>query len=122
MLFVALGRTDSESGLWPLVIARFVSVPLLLVVGGVARVRVARDRDSLRIAMIAGGFDMAANALYLFAVRGGMLSVVAVVASLYPASTVALAFAVDKERISRWQAIGLGAAAAALVLVSLSGA
>jgi drug/metabolite transporter (DMT)-like permease len=49
-----------------------------------------------------------------------MLTIVAVVASLYPASTVALAYVLDKERLTRWQAIGLGAAAVALVLVSLS--
>ena len=69
---------------------------------------------------VAGVFDMAANVLYLEAVRGGMLSVVAVVASLYPASTVALAFAVDKERVGRWQAVGMALAVPALVLVTLS--
>jgi drug/metabolite transporter (DMT)-like permease len=57
---------------------------------------------------------------YLAAVRTGLLSIVAVVASLYPASTVALAYVVDKERVSKWQAVGLGAAAVALVLVTLS--
>ena len=67
-----------------------------------------------------GIVDMGANVLYLLAVRGGMLAIVAVVASLYPASTVALAFTIDKERLTRWQAVGLGAAALALVLVSLS--
>ncbi len=69
---------------------------------------------------MAGVFDMGANVLYLIAVRGGMLAIVAVVASLYPASTVALGVGVDKERIGRWQGIGLAASAAALVLVSLS--
>ncbi|MTA14183.1 MAG: EamA family transporter, partial [Actinobacteria bacterium] len=63
--------------------------------------------------------DMAANLAYLEAVRGGMLSVVAVVSSLYPASTVALAFALDRERVDRWQGVGMGLAAAALVLVTL---
>ena len=63
---------------------------------------------------------MGANALYLLAVRGGMLSVVSSVAALYPATTVALAFGIDKERVTRWQGIGLVAAAAALVLVSVS--
>ncbi|CAB4582329.1 unannotated protein [freshwater metagenome] len=62
---------------------------------------------------------MAANLAYLEAVRGGMLSVVAVVSSLYPASTVALAFALDRERVDRWQGVGMGLAAAALVLVTL---
>ena len=37
------------------------------------------------------------------------------------ASTVAMAFAVDRERVTRWQSVGLGLAAAALVLASLLG-
>lgn len=120
LLFVALDRTDPDSGMWPLVIARLASVPLLVLLATAVGARLVRHRPSLRLAALAGVFDMGANVLYLEAVRGGMLSIVAVVASLYPASTVALAFIVDKERIGRWQAIGLGAAALALVLVSVS--
>lgn len=120
LLFVALDRADSDSGLWPLVIARFASVPMLLILSGATGARPVRHRASMQIAVVAGVFDMGANVLYLLAVRGGMLSIVSVVSSLYPASTVALAFAVDKERLTKWQAIGLGAAALALVLVSLS--
>lgn len=120
LLFVALDRTDPDSGMWPLVIARLTSVPLMFAVGALARVRVAPHRPSLKIAVVAGVFDMGANVLYLLAVRGGMLAVVSVVASLYPATTVALAFGIDKERVTRWQSIGLGAAALALVMVSLS--
>ena len=72
------------------------------------------------MAVAAGVFDMGANVLYLAAVRGGMLAIVSVVASLYPASTVALAFTIDKERLTKWQTTGLVAAAVALVFVSLS--
>ena len=118
-LFVALDRTDPMSGTWPLLIARLASVPLLLVLIGVRRVRPTADRGSLGVALLAGAFDMAANALYLEAVRQGMMSLVAAVSSLYPASTVALASVVDKEQIDRSKAIGLAAAGAALVLVSV---
>lgn len=120
VLFVFLERTDGDSGMWPLLIARFASVPFLSAIVVATRTRAVRHRTSLMIAVVAGAFDMGANLLYLEAVRAGMLSVVAVVASLYPASTVVLAYAIDKERISRWQYIGMAAAAAALVLVSLS--
>ena len=120
LLFVAFDRTDPDSGMWPLLIARFASVPMLLVVGSLARVRPVRDRSSLRLSVLTGVFDLGANVLYLLAVRGGMLAVVSAVASLYPATTVALAFGFDKERVTRWQGAGLAAAAAALVLVSVS--
>ncbi|MEN9646832.1 MAG: hypothetical protein RL238_3501 [Actinomycetota bacterium] len=120
LLFVALDRADADSGMWPLLIARIASVPMLLVLAGVRGLRLVRDRPTLSIAVVAGVFDMGANVLYLAAVRGGMLSVVSVVASLYPASTVALAFAIDKERVGRWQAVGMALAVPALVLVTLS--
>ncbi len=120
LLFVAFERTDPDSGMWPLLIARFASVPMLLLIGAFARVRPVRDRPSLQLSVVSGVFDMGANVLFLLAVRGGMLAVVSAVASLYPATTVALAFGIDKERVTRWQGIGLVAATAALVLVSVS--
>lgn len=120
LLFVALDQADSDSGVWPLVIARFASVPMLIGLAALTRSRPAHHKGSLQLAVAAGVFDMGANALYLAAVRGGMLSIVSVVASLYPASTVALAFTIDKERLTKWQTLGLVAAALALVLVSLS--
>lgn len=120
-LFVCLERADGDSGMWPLLVMRIVSVPMLAVL--LLRRRSGErggDRRSLVLSLVAGTFDMGANVLYLLAVREGMLSLVAVVASLYPAATVALAAGVDDERVSRPQAIGLVVAAAALVMVTLS--
>ena len=119
VLFVALDRTDPDSGLWPLVAARATSVPMLFVICMVLGARVGDKRSVLGLAVIAGFLDMAANLAYLEAVRGGMLSVVAVVSSLYPASTVALAFVFDRERMNRWQGVGMGLAGLALVMVTL---
>ena len=58
---------------------------------------------------------MIANGLYLAAVRQGQLSLVATLASLYPASTVLLARVVLGERLGRWQMVGVEAAGAAIV-------
>ncbi len=120
LLFVAFDQADHDAGMWPLAIARFASVPMLLVLAFVTGQRPGQHRASMMIAVVAGVFDMGANGLYLVASRGGLLSVVAVVASLYPASTVALAATVDKERIGRWQAVGMVMAVLALVMVTLS--
>ena len=117
-LFVLLSRTSSDSGLWPLLAARVVSVPILVVLVLATRARPGADRRLLALATVAGVLDMTANVLYLSASRRGLLSIVAVISSLYPASTVAMAFAVDRERVTRSQALGLGLAAVALVLVT----
>ncbi|MFT3854318.1 MAG: DMT family transporter [Ilumatobacteraceae bacterium] len=118
-LFVLLSHTSDDSGLWPLVAARLVSVPILVVLVTATRARPGGDRRILGLAVLTGILDMTANVLYLGAVRRGLLSIVAVISSLYPASTVAMAFAIDRERVTRSQAIGLGLAAVALVLVTL---
>jgi uncharacterized membrane protein len=62
---------------------------------------------------------MTANGLFLTATYTGLLSVVAPIASLYPASTVILALLVDREPVRPAQAAGLCLAATALVLVNL---
>ncbi|MFN8023601.1 MAG: EamA family transporter [Acidimicrobiales bacterium] len=119
LLFVALDRTDPDSGFWPLVAARAASVPLLFVMCLGMRARPSRQRSALALAGAAGALDMLANLLYLAASREGLLSIVAVVASLYPASTVVLAFVIDRERVNRWQSVGMAMAVGALVLVTL---
>ncbi len=119
LLFVALDRTDADSGLWPLVAARVSSVPLLLVIVAATGARLGAQRRTLALAVVAGVLDMTANVLYLEAVRGGLLSIVSVVSSLYPASTVMLALVLDRERVNRWQATGIAVAAVALVFVTL---
>ena len=74
------------------------------------------------LAAVTGVLDMLANVLYLLAVQRGLLSVVVVIAALYPVSTVVLAFTLDREQVSRSQAAGMVMALGALVLVSVSGA
>jgi drug/metabolite transporter (DMT)-like permease len=65
-----------------------------------------------------GTFSLLANLAYVEATRLGALTIVAVVVSMYPASTVVLASVVDGERVSRAQGVGLGLAGVALVLVT----
>jgi drug/metabolite transporter (DMT)-like permease len=74
-------------------------------------------RSVLKTAVACGVLDMLANALYLLASRGGPLSVVVTLASLYPASTVVLARAVMGERLSRRQNAGVVCALTAVVLI-----
>ena len=117
--FVALDRTAHDSGFWPLLSSRVTSVPLLLAIVVFTGARAGKERSLLVLAAAGGVLDVTANALYLAATRNGLLSIVAVVGSMYPASTVLLAFAVDRERVNRWQAFGMVLAGVALVLVTL---
>jgi drug/metabolite transporter (DMT)-like permease len=118
-IFIALARTDAGSGLWPLVAARAASLPVVATVIVAARPGRGAIRSVLWLVVASGVLDMAANWFYLEASHRGLLSIVAVIASMYPVSTVCLAFGLDHERVSRSQAVGLACAATALALVSL---
>ena len=72
----------------------------------------------IRLALGAGLADALATVLLVLAVQRGPLSLVGVLVSLYPASTVVLARVVLAERVGRAQAVGLGLAAAAVAMIA----
>jgi drug/metabolite transporter (DMT)-like permease len=119
LLFVFLDRTSDESGLWPVYIARWIAIPTLLVAHRTRRDRRPLTRVTGWLGVMVGVLTTAANASFLEATRRGLLSVVAVVVSMYPASTVLLATVLDGERVRRPQAVGLVLAGVALALVTL---
>jgi len=118
---LSFAQTGSEAGMWPLLIARLVSVTLfaVLAIAGGRSIRMPAPVTAL--AILAGGMDMLANALYLLATRQGPLSIVVTLSSLYPASTVLLARIVLGERLQPWQITGVGCALAAVVLIVSGG-
>ena len=117
VFFVCLAQTAADAGLWPLISARVsIAVAALAAVATRSSLRPAPG-SSGRIALV-GLLDTAANLLYLLASRQGLLSLVAVVVSLYPASTVLLARFVLQERLTARQLVGLGAAAAGVALIA----
>lgn len=122
LIFVCLAQTSSVSGLWPLVGQRLVSVPTAAVVALVLKHRTPLRGNVLRLALLCGVLDTAANGLYLISVRHGLLSLVAVITALYPVSTVMLALRLDHERLHRSQIAGLVLAAFSLVMVGYASA
>ncbi|HRW36725.1 MAG: DMT family transporter [Acidimicrobiales bacterium] len=121
MFFVVLHQAGDGAGLWPLLGARLVSVPLLLVLARRQAAALAwTDPSTLPRVLLSGTLDMAANIAYLLALRHGMLSVVAAITGLYPASTVLLAQAHLDERLHRTQLTGLATAAVAAVLIAVA--
>lgn len=119
LFFVALSETGDDSGLWPLLGARWSSVVVmgLLAAGGRLRAPLPRG-GTARLVAGAGVFDGAGNVLYLLAIREGLLSVTSVLSSLYPVATVALAWLVLRERFAPLQRIGLAVAVPAAVLMA----
>jgi drug/metabolite transporter (DMT)-like permease len=75
------------------------------------------DREMVMIAFV-GFTDVAANGLYGLASGRGLVSVVSVLASLYPAVTVVLARVIENERMRRIQGAGVLLALAGVVLLA----
>ncbi len=118
LFYVAIAKTSMNANLWPLVTARGASVAVLLAVSAALR-RVPSFGAASALAIVgAGVFDVSANALYLLAVHGGLLSIVAVLVSLYPVSTVLCSMVVLGERLRAPQVAGVGAALVAVVLIT----
>lgn len=119
-LFVILGHTNSDGGLWPVVAMRLTSIPFVFVIIRARRQSMAPARPRLGVVLASGILDSIANGLYLLAVREGLMSIVATINSFYPASTLLLATRVDKEKIHRSQAVGLALAGLSLLMISIS--
>lgn len=119
-LFLALlKQTSREAGVWPLVASRVVSLALVGAVAMVRRQPLRSARPTIRLVIGSGVIDTLANVAYLFAVRAGSLSIVATLASLYPAATILCARVVLGEHITRVQMVGLLVALAAAGMIGL---
>lgn len=117
VFYVALARPDASAGGWPLVALEVTA--LVLLVGVAAWLRPpGRLRDGSG-AWVMGVLALVATVLYFVATHAGMLSLVVVVTSLYPAFTVLLAVAVLRERPTARQIVGLVLAAASVVLIAV---
>ena len=62
--------------------------------------------------------DTIANVATLLALQSAMLSLAGVLIALYPAATVLLAIMVLRERVTRWQAIGMVLALASVGMIA----
>ena len=126
-IFVLLGSTSPHAGLWPLLVSRPLSVTCTVIVALVIarrqgigpRVGVVAARPSWRFVASAGILDVSANGLYLAATNAGLLSIVAVLSSLYPASTVVWARIFLGERLHRVQVVGLVLAAGGIAAMAV---
>jgi drug/metabolite transporter (DMT)-like permease len=125
VLFVGLNRAGGRAGLWPVAAATLMATLLALIAVVIAVLRSHVQLGSVRriasggvaVGVLGGGATVA----YFVATHRGLLTVTAVITSLYPATTVLLALAVLRERMRRVQTLGAGLAAVAVALLSSAG-
>lgn len=117
--FIFISRVGHGETFWPLAMARFTSVLLLLSMAWFRRQQVMPKRNALPLVLLAGILDAVGNAFFVLAAHSGRLDIASVLSSLYPAATVLLAALILRERMTRIQSIGILLALVAIPLISL---
>jgi drug/metabolite transporter (DMT)-like permease len=117
--FIPLHASATHDWLWPSLIFRCTSVTLVWTLLLLTRQRVGGVRPHLLALAAIGLLDTGGNVLFAAASAShGLLSVVSVLASLYPAVTVLLARFVLGERVERTQDVGVVVTLVGVVLIS----
>ena len=108
-----IGTAPADSGIWVATMGRWFSTALVLSILVIliwrSRGTSSGDRPAFpwNLALSAGALDALANAVFQLAAQRGLLAIVAVIGSLYPAATVILARLLLKETMSRVQLLGV---------------
>lgn len=118
--YVPMHRASEQDFLWAALVFRGTAGLLTLAAWLAFRPPLGAARGSLRTIALIGLADTAGNVLFAAAASRGDVSVVSVLATLYPVTTIALAAIVLSERIDRLQRFGVAAALAGVVLLSAS--
>jgi drug/metabolite transporter (DMT)-like permease len=118
LFFTGLDVASTDQPGWAIVSARVGGVGAMGVAVAAVRPSLAGARAALPVLLAIGFFDVLANTLFAVASTKGLLPIVAVGGSMYPAFTVALAHLVLGERLVLAQRFGVGAALAGVALIA----
>ena len=124
--FVALKYAGAAGLVWPMATARMGSLSacsLILLAVSLGKnspgSALKLPRAAVLWALSTAVLDTSGNLLFIAATRAGRLDIAAVLASLYPASTILLAAWTLHERPTRRQGLGMAVAVAAVALITL---
>lgn len=117
--FIFIDKASETAVFWPLTAARITSVISLTIFVRVRGIWIRPSREQMPLIFGAGVLDALGNAFFSLSARYGRLDLAAVLASLYPASTVLLAQLILHERLNRPQWLGAVIALIAIILITL---
>jgi drug/metabolite transporter (DMT)-like permease len=118
LYFVFMDAAADENAAWAVLVARATASVLGMAAVALLRLPFRVPGSLLPMILVIGLLDVSANVLFGLATSRGLLSVVSVLASLYPVVTVALAWVVLHERTSGLQRAGAAAALAGAALIT----
>jgi len=115
---IFIDQAAEQTVLWSLVVARIAAIAVLMALLLIFRKGSMPPKRNYPIVCLVGIFDTGGYTFYALAASTGRLDTAAVLACMYPATTVILAWLLLKERLSRRQWIGVIAAFAAITLIA----
>jgi drug/metabolite transporter (DMT)-like permease len=116
--FLAMDRASDADVPWAMLVNRITGVSLLLSAALILRPPIRAGRRDVPVLIGIGTLDTAANAMFAVAATKGLVSVVSVVGSLYPVTTVGLAALVLRERPHRVAQVGVVTALVGVALIA----
>lgn len=116
--FVPMHEASNADWAWASLVFRMTSFSLVALAVITARPRLSATRGHLGALVLIGLLDTGGNVFFAAAATQGLVSVVGLLASLYPVVTVVLALGLLRERPALWQGGGALAALAGVVLIS----
>lgn len=118
VLFAAMGQVPEEAGYWPLAVCQAVAMAAVALTAAALGASWVPRRATELWGVVAGLLASGAVLAFLLATQTGLLTVAAVLTSLYPAVTIVLAATVLREHVHRAQGLGLVLCGAAVALVA----
>lgn len=116
--FIPMHEASEGDFVWATLVFRLTSFSFVLAGVLALRPRLTRSPRNLAVLACIGLADTSGNVLFAAAASQGLVSVVSVLASLYPVVTVALARLYLRERVTRVQEAGAVGTLAGVVMVS----
>lgn len=118
-LYALVGQLSADAGFLPLALLHLVAAGIVIVIATVVRQSWLPRGPGLLPVFTFGLLGSGALVCFLVATQYGLLTIVSVIAALYPATTILMAAVLLRERIGGLQAVGLGMAATAIALVTV---
>ena len=116
--FLAIDVASDADVFWSILVNRMTAVAILAVAVVAVRPRLGVGSADLRGLVLIGALDITANSLFATASTEGLVSVVSVLASLYPVVVIVLARGLLRERVQRLQLAGAFGALAGVALIT----
>lgn len=116
--YMLLGNEETHGSIWTLLGER-ITVVAIMALALVVRRQSIRSMSGLSLMLIAGICDIIGNLAFLYSATCGPLPMVALITSLYPASTLFLGWILLKEKLNRKLALGIFCAFVCIVLFAM---